>query len=311
MLSVIITSYKEPGTIGKVIESIAKSSYSGIPKDFELIQISPDKETLHAGLKATKSLRLGKKFRQLIDPHRGKPYALNFAFKEAKGDILILTDGEVFFQKNSVKHLLKPYENEKIGGVSGMPVSSNKRNSFYGYMSHLLVDSAHHRRTRVLDKVKDYYISGKGFFPMSGYILSIKKGLIKKLQQDLLTEDAYMSYEIRRKGFEIAYAPKAKVTVKYPTTFKDYYTQKLRSIGGFIQLKQLGIFEKDKQSRSFWIELPYAFFVLIYPKNIKELFWSLLMFPVRLVTWIGIFIERIILRKGVPKTGWKRIESTK
>ena len=76
-------------------------------------------------------------------------------------------------------------------------------------------------------------------------------------------------------------------------------------------MKRMGIFKRDKQSRSFLIELPYAFFVLRYSKNIQEFFWSLLLFPVRLITWIKILWERDILKKDMPKTGWERIESTK
>ncbi len=40
-------------------------------------------------------------------------------------------------------------------------------------------------------------------------------------------------------------------------------------------------------------------------------FFGLLLFPVRLTTWIRIFWERDILKKGMPKDGWERIESTK
>ena len=76
-------------------------------------------------------------------------------------------------------------------------------------------------------------------------------------------------------------------------------------------MKRMGIFKRDKQSRSFLIELPYAFFVLRYPRNIQEFCWSLLLFPVRLMTWIRIVWERDILKKGMPKSGWERIESTK
>ena len=71
------------------------------------------------------------------------------------------------------------------------------------------------------------------------------------------------------------------------------------------------MFKKDKQSRSFSIELKYTFFVLGYSKNLKEFIWSLLLFPIRLITWGKIFWERDILKKDMPSSGWERIESTK
>ena len=312
MVSVIIASFKEPKTIGRCISSFANRKYSGIPTDFEIIQVSPDEETLEAGQKEAKKYRLGKKFVQLKDPRKGKPYALRMAFKQAKGDILILTDGDTYFEKGSVKKLLEPFEMENIGGVSGRPVSQDKKDNMFGYWGHLLSDSAHHRRVNTAEKVEDreYYISGKTFFPMSGYIMAVRNINIK-LPTNVLSDDAYMSYYIRNKNLEIAYAPGAKCFVKYPTNYKDYMKQKVRSLGGFTQLEQMGIFKKDKQSRSFGIELGYTGFVLKYARNFKEFIWSILLFPTRLVTWIKIFWERSILKKDMPKNGWERIESTK
>lgn len=312
MISVIIASFKEPKTIGRCISCIANKKYSSIPNDFEIIQVSPDSATLNAGRKEANKYKLGKRYIQIKDPRKGKPYALRMAFKKAKGDILILTDGDTYFDRNSVSKLLEPFKNKKVGGVSGRPVSGDNRDNIFGYWGHLLSDSAHDRRTKTMKLVsgKDYYISKENFFPMSGYIMAVRN-LDIKLPSNALSDDAYMSYYVRNLGMEIAYAPKAMCFVKYPRSLKDYMKQKVRSLGGFTQLKQMGIFKKDKQSRSFGIELRYAGFVLKYAKNFREFFWSLLLFPVRLLTWIKIFWERTILRKDMPKSGWERIESTK
>ena len=313
MISVIITSFKEPHTIGKCIQCIADKKYSGITKPFEIIQVSPDELTLKAGKKMANILKLSNsEYHHIIDPHKGKPYALKLALKKAKGDIIILTDGDTFFGENAVAELIKPFENAKIGGVSGRPVSQDSRENIFGYWGHLLSESGDHRRRNTMQEVRrnGYYVSGKSFYPMSGYIMAIRN-IDLKIPDNVLSDDAYISYSLRNDGYEIAYNPNAICYVKYPTNLKDYYKQKVRSLGGFKQLKKFGIFKKDKQSRSFFIELPYAFFVLKYPKNVREFVWSLLLFPVRLITWIKIFWERDILRKDMPSTGWERIESTK
>jgi cellulose synthase/poly-beta-1,6-N-acetylglucosamine synthase-like glycosyltransferase len=313
MISVIITSFKEPKTIGKCIKCIADRKYSGIPKDFEIIQVSPDKETLQEGQKMGEKLKLNsKEYKQIIDPKKGKPYALKMALKNVRGDIVILTDGDTFFEKNAVKELLKPLKELDVGGVGGRPISKDDKNNQMGYYGHLLADSAHHRRSTVLKKVKskNYYVSEHGFFPMSGYILAIRNVKFD-IPEDVLSDDAYISYMLRNKGYQIAYAPNAKCFVKFPTTLKDYYKQKVRSMGGYIQLGKYEIFQKDKQSRSFLIELNYILYVLQYGKNFEEFIWSLLLFPIRLWTWVRIFWERGILKKGMPKDGWERIESTK
>ena len=58
MISVIIASFKEPKTIGRCISSIVNRKYSGIPTSFEIIQVSPDEETLNAGKKEAKNTDL-------------------------------------------------------------------------------------------------------------------------------------------------------------------------------------------------------------------------------------------------------------
>ena len=313
MVSVIITSFKEPKTIRKCISSIAERKYSGISSPFEIIQVSPDEPTLKQGTKEAKKLDLSKKqFRQLKDPQKGKPYALKMAIKEARGDIIIFTDGDVYFGKNAVKFLLEPFKQKNVGGVSGRPVSQDRKDNKFGYWGHLLADSAHHKRSSSMPKAEkeEYHISKDKFFPMSGYIMAMRKINIS-IPSDVLSDDAYISYYIRNKGFDIGYAPKATCYVKYPTNLKDFYKQKVRSLGGFRQLKRMKIFQRDKQSRSFLIELKYTLFVLKYAKNIEEFYWSLLLFPVRLITWVKIFWERDILRKGMGEKGWERIESTK
>lgn len=298
MISIIINAYKEATTIGKAIRCLADSKYSGITTEYELIQVSPDQETLLAGKDMAQSLGISKRFKQIVDPRKGKPYALNMALKNAKGDILILTDGDVFFGKNAGKELLKHFSNPNVGGVTGRPRSLNARNNMMGYLSHLLTDAAHDKRSKV-----------KKFFPMSGYCMATRKDF--NLPIDMLSDDAYISYDLANKGYDIIYEPKAEVFVKFPSNLNDYFKQKIRSLGGNIQLKRSGVMNKLGETRSFLHEIKYLFFVLSYAKNFREFFWSILLFPIRLMTWILIVIKRIVLKKGMPESGWERIESTK
>lgn len=313
MVSVIITSWKEPNTIGKCIKCIADGEYSGIPKLFEILQVSPDTETLDEGKRVASELRLSsKEYIQIRDPQKGKPYALGLAIKKAKGNVLIFTDGDTYFEKDAIKYLLQPFKDPEIFGVSGRPVSIDSRKNMMGYWGHLLSDSADVRRREKMEIVEgeEYYKSGSSFFPLSGYIMATRN-IDFNIPPNVLSDDAYISYHIRNLNKEIAYAPLAKCYVKYPTTLSDYYKQKVRSLGGYIQLKRFGIFKRDTQSRSICIELRYTLFVLKYAKNIKELLWSIYLFPIRGITWLKIYWNRLILKKDMPKSGWERIESTK
>ncbi len=301
MISIIITSYKEPKTISRAIKSLAIKSYSSLQKEFEIIQVSPDKATLKVGEKTAQEISL-KNYIQIKDPCKGKPYALNMAFKKAKGNIIILTDGDVYFNKNAVKYLIQPFSDPKTGGVSGRPVAKcPPKNKHMGYIGHLLADAAHHKRINSIKKDE--------FFPMSGYIMAIKKTNIN-IPQDILSDDAYISYKLSENGYKIQYTPKAQAFIKYPNNLKDFFKQKVRSHGGYKQLQNLNIMPIDKKTRTFTDELKYFWFPINYARNLKELIWSLTLYPIRLITWIKIIWTQKILQKDYQKI-WVRVDSTK
>src|SRR5688572_21104229 len=106
MISFLLTAWKEDKTIGKAIECLVKPDYSGYTGEFELLLVAPDKETEEAAMAKVAQLGIGAHYRYFQDESQGKPRALNILFREAKGEILVLSDGEVFLQQGAVKALI-------------------------------------------------------------------------------------------------------------------------------------------------------------------------------------------------------------
>lgn len=288
MISIIITAYKEPKTIGKAIQSILDNN---LKEKFEIIVIAPDKETREVAEKFSK-------VKTLIDKGDGKPSALNLAVSKAKGQILILTDGDVYISKDSLKPLLEKLKDKKIGAVSGNPVSINVKNNKYGFWAHLLTRIANERRKKAIKK-------GFRFF-CSGYLFAIRKELFPKLNPELLSEDGFISHKVYEKGFRISYSEESKVYVKYPDNFNDWILQKKRSAGGYSQIKKiLGI-----EMRSFKKESSGASGLIKYVSNPVQLFWLFELIIARLYLWFAIHRD-IDLKKKSHKEIWKRVESTK
>ncbi len=290
MISVIITAYKEQKTIEKAIESILPQLKN---KD-EIIVVCPDKETEKAAKKF-------KRIKHIKDPGKGKPAALNLAFKKVKGEILILTDGDVYISKNAVKEILKPFKDNKVGAVSGRPVSTNPKDSMFGYFSHLLTDAGAHEERTKRQKENKYLIC-------SGYLMAIRNSIIKKIPENSLSDDAVISNIIYSRGYRIKYAAKAVVYVKYPTNFKDWLKQKKRSAGGYLQIKELT--NNKDQMRSFIKESSGIIAAIKYPKTTKEYYWTIKLILARLYLWFIIFIDIKLKKKEFSKI-WKRVETTK
>lgn len=291
--SIIITAWKEPKQVEKSINVILKNGL----KDFEIIVVAPDKETLEVVKKFKK-----KNIWSLKDLGHGKPEALNLVVSKAKGEILILTDGDVFMGKDSLKYLVEPFKEEKIGAVSGRPVSIDSKSNKYGFWSHLLTEVAHERRL-IADK------KNKNFF-CSGYLFAIRKKIFPEIPVEILSDDGYISLKVYSKGYRIGYSPKSEVYVKYPKNFSDWVLQKKRSAGGYNQIKKI----EGVSMRSFSKEaiggLVYLKTFLKQVKGLKELVWVGDLFISRIYLWILIYRD-INLKKKSHKEIWKRIESSK
>ncbi|MCA9385200.1 glycosyltransferase family 2 protein [Candidatus Dojkabacteria bacterium] len=321
-VTVIITAYKEATTIKKALQAIADPSYSKWKQDLEIIQISPDEETLSAGKEYISEIQNPHlTYIQIKDPKKGKPHALNLGFKKAKGQFIVLTDGDVYLQKGALKKILTAIKNTNKAAICGQVRSQNTRKTFMGYISHLMTAAAHHKRMIELSHIHSGYgtklVQKTNFFPLTGYLFVVDMDKVHQkfpngitVPEDCLVDDAYISYILYNAGLELGYAPESMVYAKFPTHLNDYLKQKKRSTGGYLQLWKYGVVKTETKSRSFWHELRYAWFPIQYARNLFELLWSVSFYPLRLYLWILIWWEQKIRRKDFAST-WVRIESTK
>ncbi|MEA3378880.1 MAG: glycosyltransferase family 2 protein [Nanoarchaeota archaeon] len=294
MISIVITAFNEPNTISKAINAFLEQN---IKEKYELIVACPDKETKEIVENYSKKYPSVKHFH---DPGKGKSFALNLLFKELKGRIWFFTDGDVYVSKNSVKEMLKILKNEKIGCVGGKVVSVNNRKCMMGYWSHLLAYGAHKARREAFDNGK--------FLECSAYLFAFRKGLIDEIPLDV-AEDAIIPYMIWKKGYKIGYCKDAEVFVKNPDYFKDWLKQRTRTAGAHTKLKKYAPdFPKMKSFKNELIK--GSIWAWTFPKNIKEFYWTLELFPARLYMWLSLFYKEKINQK-MYNDGWERVESTK
>jgi len=295
MISIVITSFKEPETIGKAIESFLNQK---IKEKYELVVSAPDKETLNIAKKYQKKHRQIKLFK---DPGKGKSFAINMLLPKLKGNIIILSDGDVYVSENSVNEVLELFKDKKIGCVSGRPVSQNSRKTMLGYWSHLLTDAgAHKARLKRAGKNE--------FLECSAYLWAFRKGIIKNFPTDV-AEDTIIPILFWLKGYKIGYAQNALVYVKYPSNLSDFIEQKIRTAKSHETLNKYGF--KIPRMKTFLNEIKEGLIPsLLYPKSIKELFWTKMLFLIRFYIWIAAFYQIKIKRKSYTDA-WKRVESTK
>lgn len=298
MIYIIITSYKEPKATLRAIKAFLSQD---IGQDFRIIVSDPFQETKDFLKQNIKDKRVG----FFLDPGEGKSYALNLLlsklYSENTEDIIILTDGDVFVSSNSVKEILKAFENKEIGCVTGKPVSVDSRGTKYGFWSHFLFAG--------IDKVRKELSAEKKFFECSGYLFAIRNSVVKEFPLET-SEDSIIPYLFWKKGYKIKYVSEAEVYVKNPSTWKDWINQKIRNIKGHENLSKIA--PGMPRTKSLWNEVKYGwYFLFVYPKNIKEFFWTIQLFFARLYIYLKAFKD--IRKQKAYSDGWREteIESTK
>jgi len=303
-ISVVITSYNEPNTIGKAISQILKSS----TENLELIIVAPDDQTINSAKSEISKYKNFKRFKILKDKGIGKPSAINLGVKNASGDILVFTDGDMYIDDNAIPLLLKGFAGERVAGVSGHPVSLDDRNTFWGFSSHLFCYGAHIMRARP-ERASPKTTSS----PMSGYLYAIKMtDSTKKLfpiPTDIRAEDAYISKKITEMGYKINYVPDALAYVKFPKNLSDWIKQKKRSLGGNIQIQKRATLISKGCQRGIIQDISNALIPIRFASSIKEYLYLLGIYPLRLYLWLIIYIQH---HKNNYSTGrWEQIKSSK
>ena len=295
MISIVITSFKEPKTIGKAIESFLNQE---IKEEYELYVAAPDEETLNV---ARAYQNKNKNLKLFMDPGKGKSYAMNLILPKLKGDIFIFSDGDAYVSENSVNEIVRFFDDDNVGCVSGRPVSQNSRIDLFGYWSHMLCYAAHKLREKRHEQDK--------FLECSGYLWAFRKGVIKKFPVHI-AEDTIVPIFFWLNGYKIKYASKALVYVKFPVNMKDFLKQKRRAAASHGTIYRYVNPRKIPRMKTLSNEITESYHVFEYPENLKEFFYTMQLFPLRLYIWLNLaFNEKI--RNRYYTDAWKRVGSTK
>ena len=291
MISIVITSYYEPDTIAKAIEGFINQD---IKEPYELYVCAPDDETLNIAKRYTG-------VKTLKDPGTGKTNAINLVLPKLQGDVIVLSDGDVYTANDSVNKLLEPFKDEKVGCVTGRPYSINNIKKMYGYWSHLLCYAAH--------RLRDKRNKENKFLECSGYLWAFRNGVIKEIPRET-AEDTIVPCLFYLKGYRIAYVSEAKVYIEYPINLKGIIEQKTRCAKGHETLGRYVDLKKIPRMKSLKNEILGSYILLSFMKNPRDIFYTLFLFPLRLYIWALAFFK-LHMKKDEVVDGWKSITNNK
>jgi len=233
-VSVIIPAFNEENVLGKTLQKIFTSEYPR--KKLEVIVV--DDGSTDGTAKIAKKLGA-----RLIEnaSNLGKCESLNVGIRNAANEIIITTDADTEFEKETIKNLAKHFYDENVGAVAGyykaIPFKNVLSNfSFSKLKTYILVrfQSLEYlfflfarRRQAAFDAV----------MVVPGSIGAFRKNVLEKIggfDSKMLIEDYDVTMKIHKTGYKVVCEKDALAWTKPPMSFYELFKQRFRWYkGGF------------------------------------------------------------------------------
>jgi cellulose synthase/poly-beta-1,6-N-acetylglucosamine synthase-like glycosyltransferase/peptidoglycan/xylan/chitin deacetylase (PgdA/CDA1 family) len=215
-VSVIVPAYNEAVGIVAAVRSLAASDYP----DFEVIVVDDGSTDGTAGLVDELGLPNVKVIRQA---NAGKPAALNTGTAAARGQLIAMVDADTVFEPATLRRLVAPFSDPRVGGVSGNTKVGN-RDRLLGRWQHIEYVMGFNLDRRAYDVL--------GCMPtVPGAIGAFRRQVLAAVggvSGDTLAEDTDLTMAVVRAGWRVVYAEDAIAWTEAPSNLRDLWRQRYR-----------------------------------------------------------------------------------
>jgi cellulose synthase/poly-beta-1,6-N-acetylglucosamine synthase-like glycosyltransferase len=228
-VSVVIAAFNEEAHIGRKITSVYDSSY---PPDFFEVLVGSD----GSSDRTVESARmLAGRFHSLqvhdFEERRGKGNVVNDLVQASRGDILILTDANVYFDRDTIFHLVKHFRNPDIGLVDSNMINRGMKAEGISYQEKAYIS----REVRI--KNREGRLMGAMMGPFGG-CYAIRREDYEQVPPNYLVDDFYINMKIFEKGKKAINDLEARVYEEVPDRLLVEFRRKVRiGTGNFQNLR--------------------------------------------------------------------------
>jgi cellulose synthase/poly-beta-1,6-N-acetylglucosamine synthase-like glycosyltransferase len=160
-------------------------------------------------------------------PHRhGKVAAINRAMGQARGAIIVFSDANNLYAKETIRALVAPFADARVGAVAGAKVIV--------------------RGDGALGESEGLYWKYEAFIKqqesrlgncvgVAGEVFALRRQLFRPIPDGLINDDAYLALDLLRRGQQIRYAPAARSYERVSLSAADEVTRRTRIVTGRYQ----------------------------------------------------------------------------
>lgn len=254
--SVVVPAFNEAAVIQSCLRSILDNDYQA----FEVIVIDDGSSDNTSEL--ARSI-VDSRLRVMQKPNGGKASALNYGIAGAGTDFVIAIDADTVFRPNTLRQLMRHFQNQKVGAVSGNTRIANRHKLITKLQSleYVVGFNLDRRMGDLFDCIT----------VVPGAIGAFRKSALLKVggfTYDTLAEDTDLTLSIKEAGYRIIYDADAVAYTEAPATIQDLLKQRFRWTFGTMQAvwKHKRSVLNPRYGTLGLVGLPYLlFFQILFP----------------------------------------------
>ncbi|WUC93909.1 glycosyltransferase [Streptomyces sp. NBC_00525] len=290
-VTVLVPAYNEKKCIANTVRSLLASDYP-----VEVIVI--DDGSTDGTADIVQRMRLPN-VRVVRQRNAGKPAALNNGIAHARNDIIVMMDGDTVFEPSTVRELVQPFGDPRVGAVAGNAKVGN-RDSLIGAWQHIEYVMGFNLDRRMYDVLRCMPT-------IPGAVGAFRREALERvggISEDTLAEDTDVTMALHRDGWRVVYAENARAWTEAPETVQQLWSQRYRWSYGTMQAiwkHRRAVIERGPSGRFGRVGLPFVslFMVvapLLAPLIDVFLLYGLVFGPTEktVVAWLGVLAVQAV-----------------
>ena len=225
-VTVLIPAFCEESVIAKSVASVLQSNCP-----VEQVIVIDDGSTDETAQVVSDAFGSDPRVRLVRQRNKGKAEALNHGIRLVETPVFVAIDADTIISPDAIGHLVRHFDDDKIGAVAGNVKVGNRRNILTRLQAieFITAQNLDRRAFEVLN----------GIMVVPGSIGAWRTEAVKTsggYTMQTIVEDADLTVSIIRHGYKVIYEPKAHAFTEAPETIPQWMRQRLRWHFGMLQV---------------------------------------------------------------------------
>ncbi|MFF7176544.1 glycosyltransferase [Streptomyces pseudovenezuelae] len=290
-VSVLVPAYNEAKCIENTVRSLMASEHP-----VEVLVIDDGSSDGTARIVEAMGLPNVRVVRQL---NAGKPAALNRGLANARHDIIVMMDGDTVFEPSTVRELVQPFGDPRVGAVAGNAKVGN-RDSLIGAWQHIEYVMGFNLDRRMYDVLRCMPT-------IPGAVGAFRRSALERvggMSDDTLAEDTDITMAMHRDGWRVVYAEKARAWTEAPESVQQLWSQRYRWSYGTMQAiwkHRRALVERGPSGRFGRVGLPLVSLFMVLAPLLAPLIDVFLLYGVvfgptqkTIMAWLGVLAIQVV-----------------